>query len=54
MIKKDYKKPAMKVVTLQHQAHILVGSLQGVKASGLDTEDDLGYDSNGGNQNLAW
>ncbi len=52
MIKKDYKKPAMKVVTLQHQAHILAGSLQGVQANGLD--DDLDYDSNGGDQGLAW
>ena len=51
MIKKDYKKPAMKVVKIQ-QAQMLCGSLQGVQANGLD--DDLGYDSNGGNQGLAW
>ena len=53
MIKKDYMKPAMTVVTLQHQTHILAGSFQGVQANGLD-DDDLDYDSNGGDQGSAW
>ena len=53
MIKKDYKQPAMKVVTLQHQAHILAGSVTSVSTTGLD-DDILDYDSNGGNQGLAW
>ena len=52
MIKKDYKKPAIKVVTLQHQAHIPAGSVTSVSTTGLD--DDLDYDSNGGDQGLAW
>ena len=54
MIKKDYMKPTMKVVQLQHQSHILAGSLTSVKSSGLDTENDLEYDNSGGNQGYAW
>jgi hypothetical protein len=53
MIKKDYIKPAMKVVQLQHHAHILAGSLRGVSTSGLG-DDGIGYDENGGNQGNAW
>jgi hypothetical protein len=54
MTKKDYKKPTTKVVELQHRTHILAGSLTSVKLSGLDTENDLLYDDNGGNQGNAW
>lgn len=52
MTKKEYMKPVMQVVALNHQSHILAGSLRSVTSSGLD--DDLDYDDNGGNQGLAW
>ena len=57
MIKKEYMKPTMRVVKVQHQSHILAGSLRSVKSSGLDSEDDLLYDDFGGNgddQSYAW
>ena len=54
MIKKEYMKPTMRVVKVQHQSHILAGSLQSVKSSGLDSENDLQYDGNGGDQGTAW
>lgn len=57
MIKKDYMKPTMQVVKVQHQNHILAGSLRNVKSSGLDSEDDLlyeDYEGSGGDQGLAW
>ncbi|MBQ8065107.1 MAG: hypothetical protein IJ144_01515 [Prevotella sp.] len=57
MIKKEYMKPTMRVVKVQHQSHILAGSLRSVKSSGLDDEDDLLYDDlegNGGDQGYAW
>ena len=42
MKRKDYRKPTMKVVQLQHQCHILAGS--GVEANrsgyGAATEDE--------------
>ena len=47
MIKKDYQKPAMKVVLLQQRTHILAGSgpetLSGHAKSGSET-DDTWYD----------
>jgi hypothetical protein len=57
MIKKEYMKPTMRVVKVQHQSHILAGSLRSVKPRGLDSEDDLQYDDfegNGGDQGYAW
>lgn len=57
MIKKEYMKPTMLVEKVQHQCHILAGSLRSVRSSGLDNEDDLQYDDfegNGGNQGYAW
>ena len=54
MIKKEYMKPTMWVVKVQHQSHILAGSLRSVKSSGLDNEDDLEYDDTSGNQGYAW
>lgn len=57
MIKKEYMKPTMRVVKVQHQSHILAGSLRSLKSSGLDSENDLLYDDfegNGGNQVYAW
>ena len=42
MNKKDYQKPAMRVVLLQHQQHLLAGSY-GVNSvdSNLEDEDDF-------------
>lgn len=57
MIKKEYMMPTMWVVKVQHQSHILAGSLRSVKPRGLDKEDDLQYDDfdgNGGDQGYAW
>ena len=42
MIKKEYKKPTVKVVQLKYKCHILSGSpetLQGHSKSGEETED---------------
>ena len=36
MIKKEYMKPEVLVVKLQQQAHILIGSVTGIEATGLD------------------
>ncbi len=48
MIKKDYQKPTMKVVKIQHQSHILAGSgpqtLRGTNASGTGSNDDDWYE----------
>lgn len=46
MIKKEYMKPVMKVIELQHKSQILAGSVKSVKTSGLD--DDLNKDDNPG------
>lgn len=57
MIKKEYMIPTMQVIQFMHQSHILAGSLQSVKTTGLDEEEeeeDLEYDNNGGNQGYAW
>jgi len=39
MIKKEYMKPVMKVIELQHKSQILAGSVTSVSSTGLD--DDL-------------
>ena len=36
MIKKEYQKPSMKVVKLQHQSHILAGSYGAKSVSNSD------------------
>ena len=46
-MKKEYLKPDMKVVELQHHAMLLAGSnnkLRGVSATGLVSEDNLYID----------
>lgn len=50
MIKKDYQKPTVKVVKLQHQNHLL--TVSSTSTTGLDR--NLDYDSNGGDQEDAW
>ena len=39
MTKKEYQKPVMKVIKLQHKSQILTGSVKSVMTTGLD--DDL-------------
>ena len=41
MTKKEYMKPVMKGIELQHKSQILVGSVTSVTTTGLDEEDDL-------------
>ena len=43
MNKKDYQKPAMRVVLLQHQQHLLDGSygVNSVDSKNLDDADDF-------------
>ena len=48
MIKKEYMKPVMKVIELQHKSQILAGSVTNLTTSGLDDEDDLNKDDNPG------
>ncbi len=43
MKKKEYMKPAMRVVLLQHHQQLLAGSLKSVQSTGLGG-DDLGID----------
>ena len=45
MIKKDYVKPTMKVVQLQHRQHILAGSYTSIQTTSTD-DDNPGYDGN--------
>ncbi|MBQ8487922.1 MAG: hypothetical protein IJ533_09785 [Prevotella sp.] len=46
MIKKEYLKPAMRVVELQHRSMILAGSVTSVSTTGLD-DDDLALPGEG-------
>lgn len=41
MTKKEYQKPAMEVIELQHKSQILAGSVTSVTTTGLDMEDEL-------------
>jgi hypothetical protein len=45
MKKKNYMKPTVKVVQLQHSQHILAGSYTGILTTGPDS-DGPGYDGN--------
>lgn len=51
-MKKDYRKPTVKVIQLQHQCHILAGSAREMRVSGLS--DEFHYDSNEGDGSDAW
>lgn len=50
MIKKDYLKPAMRVLKMQHRHNLLLNS---VETQGLG-ERSLKYDKDGGDQRDAW
>ena len=45
MKKKNYMKPSLKVVKLQHSQHILAGSYTGIQTTSSDS-DGPGYDGN--------
>ena len=38
MTKKEYQKPVMEVIELQHKSQILAGSVTSVKTTGLDED----------------
>ena len=49
MKKNIYQKPAMRVVQLQHQSHLLAGSVAGVQSTGgTDWDDDDAFGFGGG------
>ena len=41
MTKKEYQKPVMEVIELQHKSQILAGSVTSVTTTGLDMGDEL-------------
>ena len=45
MKKKDYMKPAIRTVQLQHRHQILAGSYKGVQSKNSSDEDNPVYDS---------
>ena len=52
-MKKEYMKPAMCVVELQHKTHLLQGSmLTSIKTAGLDSGDELEVSQEGGGSNI--
>ena len=52
-MKKEYMKPAMRVVELQHKRQLLQASqTKGVQTSGLDSGDDLEVSQEGGDSNI--
>ena len=48
MTKKEYMKPVMKVIELQHKSQILAGSGTSVKTTGLDEDLTHSDDEEGG------
>ena len=52
MIKKEYMKPATKVVQLQHSQHILAGSYTGIKSK--NSTDDDNPDDDGSSSGSIW
>ena len=51
MIKKDYMKPTMTVVQLQHSQHILAGSYIGIQTTSSDND---GPDYDGNSIGIIW
>ncbi|MBQ8713770.1 MAG: hypothetical protein IJ552_01025 [Prevotella sp.] len=57
MIKKAYEQPAMKIVEIQQQSHILAGSLTSIQIKGLDNGESLIFDDDNKSDNTwndAW
>ena len=54
MIKKDYMKPATKVVQLQHRQHILAGSYTGIQSTNNSDDDDPDYDGSSSSSINIW
>ena len=52
-MKKNYMKPVMRVVALQHKTHLLQTSmLRSIKTAGLDSGDELEVSQEGGGSNI--
>ena len=51
-MKKEYMKPAMCVVELQHKTQLLQASPNRVQTSGLDSGDELEVSQEGGGSNI--
>ena len=52
-MKKNYMKPVMCVVALQHKTHLLQASmLRSIKTAGLDSGDELEVSQEGGGSNI--
>lgn len=53
MTKKTYLRPTTNVVELK-SARLVCASLNSVTSTGLDDDEGLDYDKNGGDQGSAW
>lgn len=52
-MKKDYMKPAMCVVELQHKTHLLIVSeTSSISSTGLDSGEELEVSQEGGDSNI--
>ena len=52
-MKKDYMKPAMCVVELQHKTHLLIVSeTSSISSTGLDSGEEIGVSDQGGGSNI--
>ena len=52
-MKKDYMKPAMCVVELQHKTHLLIVSeTSSISSTGLDSGEEIGVSDQGGDNNI--
>jgi len=52
-MKKDYMKPAMCVVELQHKTHLLIVSeTSSISSTGLDSGEEIGVSDQGGGSDI--
>ena len=52
-MKKEYMKPAMCVVELQHKTHLLIVSeTSSISSTGLDSGEEIGVSDQGGGSNI--
>ena len=52
-MKKDYMKPAMCVVELQHKTHLLIVSeTSSISSTGLKSGEEIGVSDQGGDSNI--